>query len=230
MTPFGSTGFHQRYTQEDIFKGFDFGDIFKEFGFGGSQFFTGRKGGPRFSFGSGAPFGSYTQQPQRKGTDIVYEITLSMKEITTGTQKTITLKHQGQSENITVKIPKGMVSGKKLRLTGKGNPSPSGGPSGDLFIQAKVLEDPVFRAEGHDLYVDREIKLSEALIGTSILIPSIHSKEFSLKIPPGTKHKTKFRLSGHGLPHMKGHANGDLFVNIQVNIPNHLTKEQKKTR
>ena len=69
---FGSDGFHQRFSQEDIFKSFDFGDIFKEFGFGGSNPFMGRRGGTRFSFGSGSPFGSHPgQQQQIKGSDLV---------------------------------------------------------------------------------------------------------------------------------------------------------------
>jgi len=226
---FGSTGFHQRYTQEDIFKGFDFSNIFKEFGFGGANFFTGRKGGTRFSFGSGSPFGAHAQQQtELKGSDVQYELPLSLKEVATGTHKAVTLRHQGRSENLTVTIPKGMITGKKLRLAGKGNPSPYGGPPGDLYIQAKVLDDPLYRTEGYDLHIDREIKLSESILGTSISVPTIDSKELSLKIPSRTKHKTKMRLSGHGLSHMRSEGKGGLYVTIHVKIPRRLTKEQKK--
>ena len=134
---FGSTGFHQRYSQEDIFRGFDLGDILKEFGFGGS--FAGRRGGTRFSFGDGSPFGGYAgRQEQIKGQDLIYEIPLTLREVATGTTKVVSFRHEGRSEKITVKIPKGMITGKKLRLAGKGEPSPYGGSPGDLFIQAKV--------------------------------------------------------------------------------------------
>jgi curved DNA-binding protein len=121
-----------------------------------------------------------------------------------------------------------MISGKKIRLAGKGEMNPYGGPAGDLYIKSKVMDDPVYRCEEYDLYVERKIKLTEAILGTSISVPTITGKELSLKIPAGTKHKTKMRLSGHGLPHMQGRAKGDLYVIVDVNIPKQLTSEQRK--
>jgi curved DNA-binding protein len=229
---FGAEGFRQRFSQEDIFRGFDFGDVFREFGFGG-DFFSGRGRGSgrgmRFNFGGGSPFGSQTrpQQARLKGSDLIYELPLTLKEIATGINKTISLQHQGHSEKITVKIPKGMISGKKLRLVGKGSPSPLGGPPGDLFIQAKLLSDPVYSLENHDLHMNHELKLSEAVLGTRISVPTLGDKKLSLKIPPGTKPGTKMRMSGHGLPHMKGNKKGDLYVKIQIKLPKQLTKEQR---
>ncbi len=226
---FGSEGFRQRFSQEDIFRGFDFGDIFREFGFGGGDFSGARGGGRRFSFGgSGFNFGGEPQHTRVKGADLVYELALTLREVAAGTSKVITLQHQGGSENLTVKIPPGLTTGKKLRLTGKGNPGPYGGPAGDLYIKSKVLNDPVFSAEKQDLYLNRELKLSEAILGTTIAVPTIDDKQLSLKIPPGTKPGTKMRLSGHGLPDMKGRKKGDLFVRIQVNVPKHLSDKQKK--
>jgi len=227
---FGSTGFQQRYSQEDIFKGFDFADILREFGFGGGDRFSRDPGGMRFSFGGDSPYGARARQQQslQKGADLVYEIPLALLEVATGATKTISFKHQERSEKLTVKIPKGMISGKKLRIAGKGEPSPFGGPAGDLYIKAKVLGDPVYDVHGHDLYTKREIKLSQAILGTSISVPTITRKELSLKIPPGTKHKTKMRLAGHGLPHMNAKDQGDLYVYIHVNMPKQLSENQKK--
>jgi curved DNA-binding protein len=227
---FGSEGFRQRFTQEDIFRGFDFGDIFREFGFGGDDFAHAGGSGRRFSFGTGSPFnfGGAQQHSQKKGSDLVYELPLTLREIAAGTSKAITFQHQGRSENLTVKIPKGLIAGKKLRLAGKGNPSPYGGPAGDLYIKSKVLKDPVFNSDNYDLYIDRELKLSEAILGTTVSIPTIADKQLSLKIPPGTKHGTKMRLSGHGLPDMKNNKKGDLYVRVYVTIPQNLNKEQKK--
>ena len=227
---FGAEGFQQRFSQEDIFRGFDFGDIFREFGFGGDIFSgRGRGGGARFNFG-GAPFGSQTgqQQARMKGADLVYELPLTLKEVANGTSKTISLQHQGYSEKVTVKVPKGLISGKKLRLAGKGSPSPLGGPPGDLFIQAKVLHDPVYQAENYDLHMTQELKLSEIILGTTISVPTLDDKHLSLKIPPHTKPGTKMRMSGHGLPHMKGQKKGDLYLKIRLKLPNKLTAEQKK--
>jgi curved DNA-binding protein len=121
-----------------------------------------------------------------------------------------------------------MITGKKLRLGGKGEASPYGGPPGDLFIQSKMLDDPVYSAEGVDLHINREIKLTESLLGVSIPVPTIDGKELNLKIPPGTKHKTKMRFSGYGLPHMQGNGQGDLYVTIHVSIPSDLSRKQKK--
>lgn len=221
---FGSAGFQQRYSQEDIFRNFDFGDIFKEFGFGGR----------RFSFGGGnSPFGSpFGQGPGRqgpvKGSDLVYEIPLTLMEVATGTEKNVSFQHQGQAENISVKIPKGMITGKKLRVSGRGEKSAYGGPPGDLFIQSKLVGDPNFIVDGHDLNITRMITLSKALLGSSLSVPTVTGGELSLKIPPGTRHKTKMRIPGKGLPHMRGSKTGDLFVTIHVDMPKTLTKEQKE--
>jgi curved DNA-binding protein len=226
---FGATGFQQRFSQEDIFKGFDFDSILSEL-FGKGRGGAGRGNGMRFSFGGGTPFDGYQRQqkPRSKGADLVYELPLTLEEVATGTSKTVSYQHQGRSEKITVKIPKGMISGKKLRVAGKGDPDPYGGPPGDLYIQSKVLRNAIYDSKGYDLYMYREIKLSEALLGSSISVPTLGKKELSLKIPPGTKHKTKMRLAGHGLPHMNTKDTGDLYVYIQVNMPAKLTKKQKK--
>jgi len=225
---FGATGFQQRFSQEDIFKGFEFDNIFSEL-FGKTRNFSGRGNGMRFSFGGGTPFDSYKKQQQArpKGTDLVYELPLTLEEVATGTSKTVSYQHQGRSEKITVKIPKGMISGKKLRVADKGDPGPYGGPPGDLYIQSKVLGDKVYVSKGYNLYMHKEIKLSEALLGSSISIPTLSKKELSLKIPPGTKHKTKMRLAGHGLPHMHSKGKGDLYVYINITMPAKLTKKQK---
>ncbi|MDL2269021.1 DnaJ domain-containing protein [Desulfosarcina sp. OttesenSCG-928-A07] len=217
---YGSADFHQRYSQEDIFRNSDLGDILKEFGFGGS--------GMRFSFG-GSPFGRQQRRPAPvKGSDLVYELPLTLQEVSTGADKTITFQHQGRNENISVKIPPGMITGKKLRLSGKGESSPFGGPAGDLFIQSRVVDDPVFSNDGWDLNTTVTIRLSESLLGGQVRVPTLEDHFLDLKIPPGTRHKTRMRLAGHGLPKMKKKEKGDLYVTVLVDIPRKLTDEQKK--
>jgi curved DNA-binding protein len=225
---FGSAGFQQRYSQEDIFKGSDFESILSEL-FGGSGRFGGGGRGMRFSFGGNGPFGGYqrNQQAHTKGSDLEYELPLTLEEVAAGTQKTVSFQHKGRSEKITIKIPKGMISGKKVRIAGKGEPNPYGGPAGDLYIKSKVLGHPVYDVQAQDLYINRDIKLSEAILGTNISVPTLSGKELKLKIPAGTKHKTKMRLSGHGLPHMHGKGQGDLYVRIDIRMPKRLTKKQK---
>ena len=107
---FGSEGFHKKYSQEDIFGNFDFRSIFKEFGQSN-----------RFSFG-GFQYNDM-QNRSMKGSDLIYEIKLTLKEVNSGTTKIVTFKNNDKVENISVKIPPGMISGKKLRLIGKGEKS-----------------------------------------------------------------------------------------------------------
>jgi len=218
---FGSAGFQQRYSQEDIFRGFDLNDIFKEFGFRTNSFSSRRGGGPGF--------GNFGRRPQApiKGADVIYDLPLTMGEAAGGARKTINLKREGDVKTITLTIPKGMITGKKLRLAGKGDPSPNGGKNGDLYIRSSIINDSVFRLEGHDGYLNKWIKVSDAILGTQISVPTPEGKAFNMKISPGTKPKTKMRIPGHGIPHMKGEKKGDLFIIIDVEIPEHLTEDQK---
>jgi len=234
---FGSEGFQQQFSQEDIFRGSNIEDILKEFGFGGGAFFSGGRkmggGGRRFSFNPESMFnsggGRQQQSPPAKGSDVEYEIPLTLYDIATGTSKTVSIQNPtGGTETLTIKIPKGMITGKKLRIAGRGQPSPYDGPAGDLYIKSNIVGDPVFHHKGNDLYLNREIKLSEALLGTQISIPTLDGKQLNLKIPPGTKHKNKMRLVGNGIPHMKGSGAGDLYVVIYVSMPKKLDKDQKK--
>ncbi len=231
---FGAAGFQQRYSREDIFGSFNFGDIFREFGFDNGSFgniFTGRGGpGQRFTFGFlGGPFTARTAggRAQVKGSDLLYELPVTLQEVLHGTTKMVALKEGDQTRKINVKLPKGMVTGKKLRLAGKGQPGAFDGPSGDLYIQAKVLDDATFSLVGHDLYVDREIKLTEALLGTEIKIHTVDGKDLNLKIPAGTQHQTKLRIKGYGVPEMKKGQRGDLYARILVKTPKRLSKKQK---
>jgi len=230
---FGSTGFKQKYTQEDIFRGFDFGDILKEFKFGSNIFGGKGRKGSSFSFNFGDqysphahPFGQ--QPPPEKGSDLVYELPLSLEEMLKDTNKTISYTHNGSTERLTVKVPKGMIAGKKLRIAGKGNPSMTGGPPGDLYIQSKLIPHPVYGCEGTDLFIDQTIKLTDAILGTTIQIKTIDGNSLSVKVAPGTRHQTKMRLSGHGLPVMNTNKRGDVFVRIHVEMKKELTKQQVK--
>lgn len=234
---YGSEGFQQRYSQEDIFRDVDLSDILREFGFGGA-FSTGARGGrgsrrgTHFSFDPEGMFGfggrGAGQQPQVKGRDVEYEIPLTIQEVAAGTSKTITLRNAaGGTETLTVKIPKGLITGKKIRLSGKGEQSPYGGAAGDLFIRSKVVEDGIYEQKEYDLYINVEIKLTEALLGSRVNVTGIDGKQLSLTVPAGIKPKGKLRIAGQGLPHMRGGSRGDLYVVVNLKMPGHLSKEQK---
>lgn len=240
---YGSADFQQRYSQEDIFRNFDLGDILKEFGFGGGgvrfkqSFGGGGGGGGGFSGGMGGrnPFGhgmgggfGNAGHHQMSGSDLEYEVPLSLDELFSGTRKTLTLNQGDQSETLTVKIPKGMVPGKKIRVPGKGQASPYGGPRGNLMIKSRLLPHPEFQVEGNNVTIYKEVKLSDALLGTRVEITPPNGKAVTITVPPGTRHKSKMRLAGRGIPRMNQSGSGDLFVLIGVAMPKKLTAEQKK--
>jgi curved DNA-binding protein len=235
---FGESGFQQRYSQEDIFRGFDLGDILKEFGLGGlgGSFRTsGGEGSPfeTFFFQSGGPGGgrasyrSTAQQPV-KGSDLTYELLVSLHEILTGSEKTISLRRETKTENVSVKIPKGIKAGQKLRLAGKGSPSPYGGPPGDLFLIIKEQPHPVFIRDGNNLTIEQHIPFSKACLGSEISVKSLEGKELKVKVPAGIQPHAKLRLKGHGLPAGKTGGRGDIYVKITVDVPKNLSDEQKK--
>ncbi|MFO7750388.1 MAG: J domain-containing protein [Desulfobacteraceae bacterium] len=225
---YGSADFQQRYSQEDIFRNFDLGDIFKEFGFGGGGFSSrgGGMGGNPFSQGMGGR--GRGQRQNIKGNDFEYEVALSLDEVITGTKKTVTINHGSINDSITVKIPKGLLPGKKIRVAGRGDASPYGGQRGDLYIKSKLLADPRFSVEENNVYVTQPIKLTEALLGTKKEVATPLGREISLNIPPGTRHKAKMRLAEQGIPYLNKSRCGDLFVVIHVDMPKELNGEQKK--
>ena len=231
---FGASGFQQRYSQEDIFRGFDLGDILKEFGIGGMG------GGFRTSSSQGRPFetffyqgggpgpGPTAQQQPTKGSDLTYELSVSLNEILSGSEKTISLRREGKTDNVSVKIPKGIKAGQKLRLTGKGSPSPYGGPPGDLFLIINEQPHPVFTRDGNNLIMEQHIPFSQASLGSEVNVKPLEGKELKVKVPAGIQPQAKLRLKGHGLPAGKTGGRGDIYVKITVDIPKKLTKEQKK--
>lgn len=238
---YGSAGFQQRFSQEDIFRNFDLGDILKEFGFSGSMgggFSNFGRGGQRggFSGGGGNPFfqnagqGGFgqRQRPPSKGKDIEYEIPLTLSEIMNGTKKTITISQDGSTRAIEVNIPKGLTQGKKIRLPGKGEMSPNGGPAGNLFIRSGFIPAEGIALEGKDVLVSKQIPLTHALLGDTLEVVTPDGMTLSLKIPPGTNHKAKMRIPGRGIPEMKGNGCGDLFVVINITMPKELTAKQKE--
>ena len=233
---FGSEGFQNKFSQEDIFRDFDFGSIFSEFGFGGrgrgsfGNIFGGM-GGNAFK-GGGSPFNSaFGGRPQPvKGKDIIYELSINLEDTLENTEKLIAYhRDNSNQEKISVKIPAGISTGKKLRLAAKGNPGINGGPQGDLYIQIRVLEHPVFKRDGDNLLITRNIKFTEAALGTEIEVPTIDKKTLRLKIPPGTQNNAKFRLKGYGVPRMNSKGRGDAYVSINVEIPKDLSKKQEET-
>ncbi len=226
---FGKEGFHQRFTQEDIFKGFDFDDILSNLfgGRGRREYRFGGRGGFDFGdiFGGQGGFQETGRMPQ-KGEDVTYELTISLEEAAFGAEKRISFRKNGRLEEISVRIPRGIPSGKKLRLAGKGTEGRSGGPPGDLYLQVSVREHPIFTREGDDLIVEKEISFSEAVMGTTVEVSTLEGVK-KVKVPPGTQSHTKLRLKGLGVPHFQNEGKGDEYVKVIVKVPKRVSEKSR---
>lgn len=231
---YGDTGFRQRYSQEDIFRNFDINDILRQFGFGGAagaSFRSSGMGGFE-SFFKNAAGGSCRQSgcsPQpKKGEDVTYVLNVNLEEVLSGSKKTVNLRRNGHDNNISVTTPRGIESGKRLRLTGKGNPSVDGGPPGDLYLKINVEPHFGFIREGSNLLMEKKIPFSKACFGTSIEVKTLDGKVFKVKVPAGVQQEARLRISGHGLPVSPRGGRGDILIKIAVQIPQKLDSKQKK--
>jgi len=235
---FGSTNFHQRYSQEDIFRGFDLNDILRQFGMAGGQG-NGSYRSSHVNMGGANPFGSFFSnsggcggggcQPGRdKGQDMTYQITVTLEEVLNGSERTISLRKNGSKQNVSVKIPQGIEQGKKLRLQGKGGLSQNGGPPGDLYLKVQIAPDENFERDGDDLIVQKLISFSEACLGTKIEVESLDGKKFVVKVAAGTIQDSRLRIRGYGLPVGPLGERGDLYVKVGVKVPAEMTEEQRE--
>lgn len=218
---FGDTGFHQRYSQEDIFRGADINSIFREFGFGNDDLFSQLFGG-----GRGRAHPGFRPR-QTKGQDYLMHLSVPFRTAILGGETRVDYRRDSQVEQLTVRIPAGVENGQKLRVTGKGGHGAGGGPPGDLLLEIAIEADPLFRREGDDLLVTVEIPFSGACLGTSVEVPTLEGPK-RIKIPAGMPGGRKIRLRGFGVPMRGSKARGDLYAVIAVAIPEQLTPEQKK--
>jgi curved DNA-binding protein len=237
---YGSTNFHQRYSQEDIFRNFDLNDILRQFGFGGVN--GGRQtGGYGHNMGGGVNFNSFfgqggnmhggcgggCQQPE-KGLDMTYQLTVTLDEVLHGADRSISLRKNGQPQQVSVKVPKGIEEGKKLRLKGKGGESRNGGPPGDLYLKVEIAEHPHFKREGDNLVLEQLMSFSDACLGGKVEVETLDGKKFSVTVPSGSVNGARLRIRGHGLPAGPLGERGDLYVKLAVKVPAELSDEQRE--
>jgi molecular chaperone DnaJ len=132
------------------------------------------------------------------------------------------------NENVTVKIPKGVDDGTRIRLSGKGESGTKGGPGGDLYLFVSVNSHNIFKRSEENLYYELPVSFSDAALGTTIEVPSIDGGRSKIKIPAGTQHGKQFRLKGKGMPILRRSICGDLYIRIITEVPVSLSKKQKE--
>jgi len=202
---FGGQGGGQRYTFQQG-GGAEYDDLLSGL-FGSGRFGT-ASGGYR---GFGGP---------SKGRDVTASTTLDFITATKGDQITL---QTAEGRPITVRIPAGVADGQKIRLRGKGHPSPDGGEAGDLILTVNVRKHPVFERDGLNLRVTVPVTFAEAALGATIQVPTLGGEPVKLKVAPGTPSGRVLRVKGRGVETKKG--TGDLLAVVQIAVPSHLSKD-----
>ena len=193
----------------------DFDDIFAMFNQGG--------GGGFGSGGFGRPSGGFRGfgGPQ-KGSDVRARTTIDF--VTAAKGETISLQSE-DGKPFKIKIPAGVADGQKIRLRGKGRPSPDGGEPGDIVVEIAVRPHPVFTREGLNLRVVVPVTFPEAALGATIEVPTLGADPVKLRVAPGTPSGRVLRVKGRGITSQKG--TGDLLAEVQVVVPAHLDDEAR---
>lgn len=202
----------QQFSYDDI----DLSDLFSAFGAGRRN--AGRQG--NFA---------------RPGQDYEVAAEISLEDAYTGTILELNLsvpeydQHghvQHAPRTFKARIPQGVTDNQRLRLRGKGGKGFHGGPDGDLYLNIKFKPHPLFRVDGHDLYIDLPIAPWEAALGASVEVPTL-SGAVKLKIAAGTNTGQKLRLAKKGLP-KQHHEHGNLFAIVQIVVPPELSEQETK--
>ncbi len=135
---------------------------------------------------------------------------------------------QQASKRLSVSIPKGVDDGTRIRLAGKGEAGSRAAGSGDLYLFINVYSHDLFKRSDENLFFECPISIADAALGTSIEIPTIDGGKAKIKIPSGTQSGKQFRLKGKGMPYMRGSGIGDLYVQVNTEVPVSLNREQKE--
>lgn len=233
------------------FEGFNvhFQDIGDMGGFGGgtfSDFFEalfGQMGmgghpgaGPQMDFGDfGAfhqPHGGHARQQQQRGPskkelDVTQNIDLNLDDLfQEGVKKNILIKDaRGMTKSLSVKIPKGIKPGGKIKLSGQG--AEYNGRKGDMYLKVQIVKHPDFSIEDNNLIYEAKISIPDLALGTEIVVPTMQGR-VTMKIPQRTEPGKKLRIKGRGLPGKSESDNGDLYVKIKPQFPEDLSKEERE--
>jgi len=192
-----------------------FSDFFKTF-FGGGAGEPARKGRSRTS-------------RARKGSDVEQPIELTLEEAYHGAMRRLSIKHQGHTRTIDVRIPAGVKDNARVRVPGEGEPGAGGAAAGDLYLRIQLVPHAVFERKGNDLYVRAIVPVTTVVLGGEAEVPSLSGKPLRLRIPPLTQNGQVLRLKGQGMPATGSSGErGDLYVTVDVQLPRTVTPEQRE--
>lgn len=208
-----------------------------EFRFGGTgfsdffeQFFGGRANG-QGDEGFRDAFNRSRRSGPMRGGDIEGDILVNLHEAAQGSVRTVSFERVNRqtgktvSENFRVRIPIGVREGQTIRIAGKGEEGANGGAAGDLLLRVRLAQHPDFQVQGADLLYELELAPWEAVLGTTVPIPTLEGA-VSVKVPPGANPGQKLRVRGKGLPGSGG-ARGDLYATVSVRMPTELDDKER---
>ena len=205
-----------------------------EFQFGGTGFsdffeaFFGSARQGRGGFGRNAGFAE--EEVAARGRDIEGDIMVTLEEAQRGSLRQVNVRSESggraKMQTCQVKVPPGVTEGQRLRLAGRGEAGAGGGASGDLYLRVRLAKHPDFEVEDHNLIYEAELAPWEAVLGTSLSVPTLNGR-VNIKIPPGTQTGQKLRVRGRGLPKRDG-GNGDLIVINRIIVPERVSDGERK--
>lgn len=199
---------------------------------GGARFTSGGPGGAAgfedvFSNlfgGAGFPggFGGFGGFGPQRGADLTTSHSIDFIDSIHGATVKLRLQH----DTVNLKIPAGIQDGQKLKVRGKGQPSPNGGATGDLVVTVRVRPHPVFSRDGDNIRVVVPVTFTEATLGATIQVPTLGGEPVKLKVAPGTPNGRTLRVKGKGVQH--GNKQGDLLATVEIAVPAHISEKAKE--
>jgi curved DNA-binding protein len=160
------------------------------------------------------------------GSDQEVELELTVEDAYHGGTRKLTIEGAGGTRSLDVKIPAGVVTGQRIRLSGQGGQGTGGAPAGDLYLVVRIADHPRYRVDGRDLSVDLPLAAWEGALGATVAVET-PAGEAMVKVPKGTSTGRRLRLKGRGLPNPRG-APGDLYAEVALMVPHRLTSEEER--
>lgn len=165
----------------------------------------------------------------RAGSDVEQPIELTLEDAFHGSTQRLSIKHDGHTRTIDVRIPPGIKDQARVRIAGEGQPGVGGGAAGDLYLRVHLLPHGQIERKGQDLYVRASVPVTTAVLGGEAEVPTLIGRPLRIKIPPTTQNGQVLRLKGQGMPSTgKTGERGDLYVTVDVQLPKTLTPEQRQ--
>lgn len=214
--------------REFHFGGTGFSDFFEQF-FGSGGGWSGL--GEMFERTRGG--GPTAGGPARRGEDIEGDLLVTLEEAFRGSVRTVSLQRvdprtgRAATDSFKVRVPPGVQDGQTIRVPGKGADGAGGAPPGDLFLRVRLAAHPDFRPRGADLYHDLALAPWEAVLGTTVKVPTLDGS-VTLRVPAGTNNGRQLRVRGRGLPGGPSGERGDLYVVVNIELPGQLTAEERE--